>query len=39
VPAAINNAEWAQSGPLGLMFVALDNKAGRDEAVTIRIRR
>ena len=38
VPISKNAAEWAQTPALGLMIVTLDNKAGVDEAQTIRVR-
>ena len=38
-PISINAAEWALTPALGLMVVTLDNKAGTDEAQTIRVSR
>ena len=33
-----NAAEWALTPALGLMIVTLDNKAGTDEAQTIKVK-
>ena len=38
VPITKNAAEWVQTPALGLMIVTHDNKAGVDEAQTIRVR-
>ena len=37
-PITINAAEWALTPALGLMIVTLDNKAGADEAQTIKVK-
>ena len=38
VPITKNAAEWAQTPALGLMIVTSDNKAGTDEAQTIKVK-
>ncbi len=38
VPISRNAAEWALTPALGLMIVTLDNKAGTDEAQTIKVK-
>ena len=38
-PISINPAEWALTPALGLMIVTLDNKAGTEEAQTIKVNR
>jgi minor extracellular serine protease Vpr len=37
VPVTITPAEWALTPSLGLMIVALDNKAGKDEATLLGV--
>ena len=38
VPITKNAAEWALTPALGLMIVTHDNKAGADEAQTIKVK-
>jgi minor extracellular serine protease Vpr len=37
VPVTITPAEWALTPALGVMIVALDNKAGKDEATLLGV--